>query len=203
MSNIRHKPIFLILVVIPIPILIFVALHAYASESNSKRYSDGYANGGQQANTDFQNHKPFNLKCDPTGAYTSGGGHTKIYCSGWANGNTATWNTLALANPANNITSERYNKGVSDGTVQANNDFNNGSKYSNLSCGLSLPQLVLAYCEGHFDGYKNQFIKLQGAAATNPPATNPPTTNPPTTNQPSHHYVITANIIDVMIVVGC
>ncbi|MDQ6863187.1 MAG: hypothetical protein M3044_05130 [Thermoproteota archaeon] len=97
----RYKPIFLIVIVILIPILIFVAPNVYAAKhlSNAQRYSDGYANGGQQASTDFQNHKPFNLTCDPTSHYTTGGGHTGIYCSGWTNGYTATWHDLALANP--------------------------------------------------------------------------------------------------------
>jgi hypothetical protein len=97
----RCKPIFLILPVILIPILIFVAPNGYGAKhlSNAQRYNDGYANGGQQASTDFQYHKPFNLTCDPTNHYTSGGGHTNIYCNGWSNGYTATWNNLVLANP--------------------------------------------------------------------------------------------------------
>jgi hypothetical protein len=115
-----------------------------------------------------KNHQPFNLTCDPTNHYTTGGGHTGIYCNGWKNGYTATWNNLVQANPGgpkvgtthetqpefNNITSERYNMGFRDGAIQAKNDFNNGTKYSNLSCGLTLPQPMLAYCMGHFEGYK-------------------------------------------------
>jgi len=73
-----------------------IALYAAKHLSNAQRYNDGYSNGGQQASTDFQNHNPFNLACDPTSAYTSGGGHTTIYCSGWTDGYTATWNNLAL-----------------------------------------------------------------------------------------------------------
>src|SRR6266487_4558383 len=101
MNDMRYKPIFLILVVLLIPILIFIAPNLYAAKhlSNAQRYSDGYANGGQQASTDFQNHKPFNLTCDPTNHYTTGGGHTGIYCNGWTNGYTATWNNLVLPNP--------------------------------------------------------------------------------------------------------
>jgi hypothetical protein len=82
-----------------IPLLVLIAPIASASESNAKRYSDGYANGGQRASTDFQNHNPFNLTCDPTNAYTSGGGHTKIYCRGWTDGYTATWHNLGLDHP--------------------------------------------------------------------------------------------------------
>ncbi len=101
MNNVRYTPIFLVLFVILIPLLIFVAPNVYAAKhlSNAQRYSDGYANGGQQASTDFQNHKPFNLTCDPTSHYTTGGGHTSIYCNGWTNGYTASWNNLVLANP--------------------------------------------------------------------------------------------------------
>ena len=95
----RYKPIFLIVLVILIPILFFLAPNVQAAKhlSNAQRYSDGYANGGQQASTDFQYHKPFNLTCDPASLYTTGGGHTGIYCSGWTNGYTATWNNLVLA----------------------------------------------------------------------------------------------------------
>jgi hypothetical protein len=62
----------------------------YASESNTKRYSDGYTDGGHQAATD----STYNVACDPSGAHTSDGQHTTTYCSGWANGYTATWNSL-------------------------------------------------------------------------------------------------------------
>ena len=101
MNDMRYKPIFLILVVLLIPILIFIAPNLYAAKhlSNAQRYSDGYANGGQQASTDIQNHQPFNQTCDPTNHYTTGGGHTGIYCNGWTNGYTAAWNNLVLANP--------------------------------------------------------------------------------------------------------
>src|SRR5437899_6944837 len=100
MNDMRYKPIFLSLVVLLIPILIFVTPNVYAAKhlSNAQRYSDGYANGGQQASTDIQNHQPFNLTCDPTSRYTTGGGHTGIYCNGWTNGYTATWNNLVEAN---------------------------------------------------------------------------------------------------------
>src|SRR5947209_10817183 len=101
MNDMRYKPIFLILVVLLIPILIFIAPNLYAAKhlSNAQRYSDGYANGGKQASTDFQNHQPFNLTCDPTNHYTTGGGHTGIYCNGWTNGYTATWKNLVQTNP--------------------------------------------------------------------------------------------------------
>ena len=56
MNDMRHEPIFLIVVLLLIPILVFVAPNIYAAKhlSNAQRYSDGYANGGQQASTDVQ-----------------------------------------------------------------------------------------------------------------------------------------------------
>lgn len=62
----------------------------YASRhlSDTKRYNDGYSNGAQAASTDYT----YNPTCDPNGQYTSDGQHTTIYCSGWADGYTATWN---------------------------------------------------------------------------------------------------------------
>src|SRR6266516_8084137 len=69
-------------------------LNVYAKHlSDTQRYNDGYSNGGQAAATD----STYNPTCDPTGAYTSGGGHTPTYCSGWANGYTATWNAKHVA----------------------------------------------------------------------------------------------------------
>ena len=40
------------------------------------------------ASTDYT----YNPTCDPNGQYTSDGQHTTVYCSGWADGYTATWN---------------------------------------------------------------------------------------------------------------
>lgn len=61
----------------------------YASESNSKRYNDGYNEGyGWYAN--HPNDGPNN--CDPDSLYTSGGGHTSTYCNGWYDGYTAASN---------------------------------------------------------------------------------------------------------------
>ena len=57
--------------------------------SDTQRYSDGYSNGSDAAARDSN----YNVACDPTGAYTSGGGHTTTYCNGWTNGYIATWNT--------------------------------------------------------------------------------------------------------------
>jgi hypothetical protein len=72
-----------------IPVLILTTPNVYARNlSDTQRYNDGYSNGVQAAATD----STYNPTCDPTGAYTSGGGHTPTYCSGWANGYTATWN---------------------------------------------------------------------------------------------------------------
>jgi hypothetical protein len=62
--------------------------------SATQRYNYGYNDGVQQANTDFQNGKSFNTVCDPSGAYTSDGKHTAIFCDGWVKGYTATWNNL-------------------------------------------------------------------------------------------------------------
>ena len=80
-----------------VPILILIAPNVYASNlSDTQRYNDGYSNGAQAAATD----STYNPTCDPTGAYTSGGGHTAIYCNGWANGYAATWNTKHVVRQA-------------------------------------------------------------------------------------------------------
>jgi hypothetical protein len=72
-----------------IPILILSAPNVYASSlGDAQRYNDGCSNGAQAAATD----STYNPTCDPTGAYTSDGQHTTTYCTGWANGYTATWN---------------------------------------------------------------------------------------------------------------
>lgn len=72
---------------------ILVAPDAYARHlSDNKRYSDGFNDGTQAALTDRQNGNQFNPACDPTGAHTSDGQHTTIYCSGWSNGYTSAWN---------------------------------------------------------------------------------------------------------------
>jgi hypothetical protein len=77
-----------------VPILILTVPNVYASNlSDTQRYNDGYSNGAQAAAAD----STYNPTCDPTGAYTSGGGHTPTYCSGWANGYTATWNANHVA----------------------------------------------------------------------------------------------------------
>jgi len=84
-----------------IPMLMLIAPNVYARHlSDAQRYSDGFANGGQAAATDRQQGIPFNTVCDPTGNYTSGGGHTTTYCTGWVNGYTATWNNAVQAQPA-------------------------------------------------------------------------------------------------------
>lgn len=59
---------------------------AFASESNSKRYNDGYGNGFDW----YANHPNDGANnCDPDKLYTSDGTHTDTYCNGWANGYTA------------------------------------------------------------------------------------------------------------------
>lgn len=75
-----------------IPLLILIAPNVYASESNSKRYNDGFSNGGQAAATDKQQGNAYNPVCDPTGQYTSDGQHSTTYCNGWANGYSSAWN---------------------------------------------------------------------------------------------------------------
>jgi hypothetical protein len=75
---------------IVIPILILSAPNVYARNlTDTQRYNDGYSNGSDAAARD----STYNVACDPTGAYTSGGGHTTTYCNGWTNGYIATWNT--------------------------------------------------------------------------------------------------------------
>ena len=81
----------LIATLLLVTILVLLGPNAYALTS-TQRYTSGLSDGGQQAATDFQNHNAFNLTCDRTGAHTSDGQHTTLYCSGWANGYTAAWN---------------------------------------------------------------------------------------------------------------
>jgi hypothetical protein len=76
-----------------IPILVLAAVPSvYASESNSKRSSDGFNDGSQAAQSDKQNGNQFNPACYPNGLHKSDGQHTTFYCNGWAQGYTSTWN---------------------------------------------------------------------------------------------------------------
>jgi hypothetical protein len=59
--------------------------------SDNQRYSDGFNDGSNAATTDRENGNPYNPACDPSGAHTSDGQHTTIYCSGWAQGYTSAW----------------------------------------------------------------------------------------------------------------
>jgi hypothetical protein len=69
------------------------APHVFARHlSDSQRYNDGFNDGSQAATSARQNGNQFNPACDPTGAHTSDGQHTTIYCTGWANGYTSVWN---------------------------------------------------------------------------------------------------------------
>ena len=77
--------------------------------SNTQRYSDGYNDGAQQAITDFQNGKSFSTACEPSGAYTSDGQHTTIFCVGWVMGYTATWNNLVQHPPPQDILNKTDN----------------------------------------------------------------------------------------------
>jgi hypothetical protein len=65
-----------------IAILLLIVPNVYASESNDKRYSDGYSNGSDAASR----ASTYDVSCDPTGAFTSGGGHSTTYCNGWTSG---------------------------------------------------------------------------------------------------------------------
>jgi hypothetical protein len=67
--------------------------NVYASESDAKRSSDGFNDGSQAAQSDKQSGNQFNPACDPNGLHTSDGQHTTLYCNGWAQGYTSTWNS--------------------------------------------------------------------------------------------------------------
>jgi hypothetical protein len=71
-----------------IPIVLLVIPNVYASESNDKRYSDGYSNGSDAASRSTV----YDVTCDPNNQFTSGGGHSTTYCNGWTNGYNAEWN---------------------------------------------------------------------------------------------------------------
>jgi hypothetical protein len=96
---------------------------SYASnESNTKRYSDGYANGnaaGQVATT-------YNVTCDPNNAFTSGGGHSQTYCNGWTNGYNDAWN-----NQANNNKHQQGSVGPIIGQSQSPGALSQGQGSSN------------------------------------------------------------------------
>jgi hypothetical protein len=65
---------------------------AYAKHlSDNQRYNDGFNDGSNAARADRENGSQFNPACDPTGAHTSDGQHTTIYCSGWSDGYTSAW----------------------------------------------------------------------------------------------------------------
>jgi hypothetical protein len=86
---------------IPVIVILLVSmistLNVYASESNTKRYNDGYSNRSDAAARD----SAYNPACDPTGVYTSDGQHMTTYCDGWANEYTATWNANHGVQPTN------------------------------------------------------------------------------------------------------
>lgn len=54
-----------------IPMVMLIVPNVYASESNSKRYNDGFANGSEAAAADRQQGNSFNAVCDPTGRLDS------------------------------------------------------------------------------------------------------------------------------------
>jgi hypothetical protein len=87
-----------------IPILVLVIPNVYASESNDKRYSDGYSNGSDAA----ARATVYDVTCDPNNQFTSGGGHTTTYCNGWTNGYIATWNTNHPGSPTINTPPNTY-----------------------------------------------------------------------------------------------
>jgi hypothetical protein len=122
--------------------------HAFASESNAKRYSDGYHNGFDAAGND----NTYNPTCDPNGQFTSDGQHTTIYCSGWADGYQAAWNEKQQPNTNTGTQSEQtsnvnihgdnnrvqVNQGQSSNAGNAfspdNIDGHHGGSSSNPSC---------------------------------------------------------------------
>jgi hypothetical protein len=74
--------------------MLFLAPDVYARHlSNNQRYNDGLKDGTNAAIMDRQNGNQFNPACDPTGAHTSDGQHTTIYCSGWSDGYTSVWSS--------------------------------------------------------------------------------------------------------------
>jgi hypothetical protein len=83
----KTKTVFILplIVVMAIPVI-----QAYASESSSKRSSDGFNDGSNAARSDTS----FYPACDPTGAHTSDGQHTSTYCNAWTSGYTSTWNSI-------------------------------------------------------------------------------------------------------------
>lgn len=115
-----------------IQLVVLIAPNVYARNlSDSQRYNDGYSNGAQAAATD----STYNPTCDPTGAYTSGGGHSQFYCNGWANGYAATWNTKHVAQGGGNATIVQGGGGnaTSVGAATANwKDFGDFSDLSNI-----------------------------------------------------------------------
>jgi hypothetical protein len=127
-----------------VPILILTAPNVYARNlSDTQRYNDGYSNGSQAASTDAT----YNPTCDPTGAYTSGGGHTPAYCNGWANGYATTWNANhASPVPVTNTNNQSVGQGATtSGSSQsfAGQDFGRGEcggDYNNAGNHSTIPQ---------------------------------------------------------------
>jgi hypothetical protein len=65
----------------------------------TRKYTDGYLNGREQALIDFHHHNQFNMACDPNGNYTNKGKHSHLYCRGWIDGYTAKWQKLVPTGP--------------------------------------------------------------------------------------------------------
>jgi hypothetical protein len=130
----------LLAIVILIPALILTGPNVYARNlSDSQRYNDGYSNGAQAAATD----SAYNPTCDPTGAYTSGGGHTPTYCKGWADGYAAKWSTDHPSNvtpPQTQPLPQPLNAITSGSTPQQNTSVAfNGSDFGDLSDLSNIP----------------------------------------------------------------
>jgi len=74
--------------------IIFLLSNASTILGATRKYTDGYINGGEQAIIDFQHHNQFNTTCDPNSNYINKGKHSHLYCRGWIDGYTAKWQNL-------------------------------------------------------------------------------------------------------------
>ncbi len=83
-----------------------------SSESNSKRYDDGFNNAPLQSSN-------YDTTCDPYKQYTSDGTHTRYYCDGWTNGYNAGWNSKN--NNENRDNTNNGNQQSSDVNIRGNN----------------------------------------------------------------------------------
>jgi hypothetical protein len=88
--NLKHH--LLIAALCAVSVSTMLMPNAYAKHlSDNQRYNDGFNDGSNAARADRENGNQFNPACDPTGAHTSDGQHTTIYCSGWSDGYNSAW----------------------------------------------------------------------------------------------------------------